>query len=203
MFPISPLSSSVYFLSPKFSCSTSSSSSFIVSIVLHPFVLPSFHHLQFLSNLAQYSLLYFLSDQPNSFLAINCPGSSPLLNVSSSLSCLLTSSISHQYSFSNSSTASFAFSKFSFPSQVLDSAVNPFYHTKYLFFSLIHCLFRILLTSHSSSPSITTGAGYFFLCPSTCPTYFCTLLTLTTGCIFTILGSSNSTAFNNITFFIL
>ena len=157
MFPISLSSSSVHSLSPKFSCSISSSSSLIISIVLHPLALPPFHCLQFLSNLAQYSSSYLLSDQPNSFLAINCPSSSPFLNVLSSLSYFLTSSISHQYSFLNSSTASFVFSKFSFPSQVLDSAVNPFYHTKYLSFPLIHYLFKILLTFHSSFPSIMTG----------------------------------------------
>ena len=137
MFPISLSSSSVHSLSPKFSCSISSSSSLIISIVLHPLALPPFHCLQFLSNLAQYSSLYLLSDQPNNFLAINHPSSSPLLNVPSFLFCLLTSSISHQYSFSNSSIASFAFSKFSFSSQVSDSAMNPFYYTKYLFFLLI------------------------------------------------------------------
>ena len=203
MFPILSLSFFVHSLSLEFSSSISSFFSFIVSIILCSFALLSFHHLQFLSNLVQYSSLYLLSDQPNSFLAINYPGSFSLLNILSFLFYFLIFSIFCQYSFSNSSTAFFAFSKFSFSSQVSDLAINPFHSTKYLFFSLIHCLFRILLTSHSSSPSITTGAGYFFLCPSTCPTYFCTLLTLTTGCIFTILGSSNSTAFNNITFFIL
>ena len=170
-------------LSPKLSCSISSSSSFIVSIVLYPFVCPPFHCFQFLSSLPQYSSLYCLSDHPNSFFAINHPGSSPLLNISSSLSCCLTSSMSHQYSFLYSLTASFAFSRFSLPSQVSDSAMNPFHCTKYLSFSCICHLFRILSTSHSSSSLIMTGAGCSFLCPSTCPTYLCILLILTTKCI--------------------
>ena len=119
------------------------------------------------------------------------------------LRALITSSISHRYSFSYSSIASLAFSRFFFPFQVSDSAVNPFYHTRYLSFPHILCLFSILSTFYSSSPSITTGAGCSFLCPSTCPTYLCILLTLTTECIFTVLGSSNSTMFDNTIFFIL
>ena len=126
---------------------------------------------------------YLLSVHPNNFLAINLSGSSSLWNVSSSFSCLLTSSMSLLYSLSYSSIAFLAFFRFSFPFQVSDSAVNPFHYTRYLSFPLICCLFNILSTSHSSSPSITTGAGCFFLCPSTCPTYFCILLTFTTRCI--------------------
>ena len=196
-------SSSVYSLSPELSCSISSSFSFIVSIVLYPFVCPSFHCFQFLSSLLQYSSLYHLSDYPNSFFAVNHPGSSPLLNVPSSLSCHLISSMSRWYSFLYSLNASFAFSRFSLSSQVSDSAMNPFYRTRYLSFSRICHLFRILSTSYSSSPSITTGAGCSFLCPSTCSTYLCILLTLTTKCIFIVLGSSNSTAFNDMIFLIL
>ena len=203
MFPISSSSSSVHSLISYFSCSISSYSSFIVSIVLCPLALPPFHLLQFLSNLIRYSSLYFLSNHPNNFLTINLPSNSSLLKVPSSLSCLLTSSMSYQYSFSNSSTTSFAFSKFSFPFQVSDSAVNPFHHTKYLFFSLICHLFKILLTSHSSFPSIITGAGCSFLCSSTCPTYFHILLMFTTGCILIVLGNSNSTTFANTIFFTL
>ena len=203
MFPISLLSSSVHSFNLEFSCSMSSSSSLIVSIVLCPFFLLPFHCLQFLSNLPQYSLLYLLSDHPNNFLAMNRPSNSPLLNIPSSFSCLLTSSMSLLYSFLYSSIAFLAFSKFSSPSQVSDSAVNPFYHTRYLSFPLIHHLFSIFSTSHFSSPLITTGAGCSFLCPSTCPTYLCILLMLTTECIFIMLGSSNSTAFDNMIFFIL
>ena len=203
MFSILLLSSSVHSLSPEFSCPISSSSSLIVSIVFHPLTLSPFHCLQFLSNPAQYSLSYLLSDKPNSFLAVNCPGSFSLLSILSFFFCLLMSSISHWYFFSNSSTASFAFSRFSIPSQVSDSAVNPLHCTRYLSFSLIHCLFNILSTFYSFSPSIITGASCFFFCPSTCPIYLCILLTFTTGCIFTVLDNSNSTTFVDTIFFIL
>ena len=203
MFPISSLFSFAYSLIPKFFCSISFSSSFIVSIVLCPLALSPFHLLQFLSNLAQYFLLYLLSNHSNNFLTVNLSGNSPLLNVLSSCSCLQTSSMSCQYSFSNSSTASFVFPKFSIPSQVLDSAVNPFHHTRYLFFPFTYHLFKILSISHSSSPLIMTRAGCFFLCSFTCPIYLCILLILTTKCIFTVLNSSNSTVFGNTIFFIL
>ena len=112
---------------------------------------------------------YLLSIHPNNFFTMNLSSNFPLLNVPSSLSCFLTSSISRLYSFSNSSIASLAFSKFSLSSQVSDSAVNPFHHTRYLSFLLIFCLFNIL-TSHSSSSLIITEAGCSFLCPSTCST---------------------------------
>ena len=124
MLPISSSSSSVHSLTPDFS-PLISSSFLIVSIFLSPDHFP-FHCFQFLSNLPQYSWSYLLSDHPNSFLAINLPGNSPLLNISSLCSCLAISSMSCQYSFSNSSIASYAFFKFSLPSQVLDSTVNPF-----------------------------------------------------------------------------
>ena len=190
-------------MSPELFCSISFSSSFIVSIVLCSLVHPSFHHFQFLSSLPQYSLSYHLSDYPNSFFAVNCPSSSPLLNVPSSLSCHLTSSISCQYSFSYSSTVSFAFSRFSLPSQVSNSAVNPFYYTRYLFFPCIYHLFRIFSTSHSFSPLIMTGAGCSLFCSSTCPTYLHILLTFTTEYILIVLGNSNSTTFIDMIFLIL
>ena len=203
MFSILSLSSSIYSFIPKFFCSISSSSSFIISIVLCPLSLSPFHLLQFLSNLAQYSLSYLLSNHPNSFLAMNLSGNSSLWNVPSSFFCLLTSSMSLLYSLSYSSIASLAFSRFSFSFQVSDSTVNPFYCTRYLSFPLIYYLFNILSTSHSSSPSIMTGVGCSFLCPSICPTYLCILLMLTIECIFTVLGSFNSTAFDDMIFFIL
>ena len=196
-------SSSVHSLSPELSCLISFSFFFIVSIVLCSLVYPPFHCFQFLSILLQYSLSYCLSDHPNSFFAINCSSSSSLLNVPSPLSCCLTSSMPCWYSFSYSLTASFVFFRFFFPFQVSDSAVNPFHHTRYLSFPCIHCFFRILSTSHTYSPLITTGAGCSFLCPSTCSIYLCILLTLTTGCIFIVLGSSNSTVFDNMIFLIL
>ena len=198
MLPILSSSSSTHSRIPDFSFSVSSSSSGIVFIIpLLTGFLP-FHCLQFLSNLFQYSWSYHLSDHPYNFFAVNFPGNSPHRNVSSSRSCRATSFMSRRYSFSNSSIASFAFSKFSLPSQVSDSAVNPFQRTKYLSFPLTFLLFSIRSTSHSSSSSIMTGAGCSFLCPFTCPTYHRTLLTLTTGCIFTVLGSSNLTAFDDI-----
>ena len=189
MLPISSSSSFVYSLTSNPFCLISSFS-WTVSNILLSFVCPPFYCFQFCSNLPQYSLLYCLSVHPNSFFTINLPGNSSLLNIPSSFSCCLISSISCQYSFSSSSIASLAFSKFFIFSQVSDSAVNPFYYTKYLFFFCILCLFSILSTSHSSSPSIITRASCSLFCPSTCPTYFHILLTLTTRCIFIVLGSS-------------
>ena len=166
MLPILSSSSFVHSLTPNLSCSTSSSS-LIISIVLFFLGCFLFHCLQFLP---QYSSSYFLSDHPNNLFTINLPGNSPLSNTPSSLSCWFTSSMSCQYSLSNSLIASFVFLRFSLSSQVSDSAVNSFYLTRYLFFPLIHRLFNILSTSHSSSPSIITGASWSFLCSSTCPT---------------------------------
>ena len=203
MFPNLSSSSSVHSFIPKFPCLVSSSSSFIVSIILHSLFLPPFHLLQFLSNLPQYSLSYLLSNHPNNLFTINCPSSSLLLNISFSLSCCFISSMSCWYSFSYSSTASFVFSRFSLPSQVSNSTMNPFHCTRYLSFSYICHLFRIFSTSYSSSPLIMTGAGCSLLCLSTCPTYLCILLTFTTECILIVLGNSNSTTFVNTIFLIL
>ena len=190
-------------MSPELSCLISSSFSLIVSIVLCPLVCPPFYCFQFLSSFPQNSLSYCLFDHPNSFFAVNHPGSSFLLNIPSSFSCYLMSSMSHQYSFLYSLTASFVFSRFSLSFQVSDSAMNLFYHTKYLFFPCIYRLFRILSTSYSSFSLIITGAGCSFFCSSTCPTYLHILLTLTTECIFIVLDSSNSTVFDDMIFFIL
>ena len=180
------LSFSVHSLSSEFSCLISFSSSFIISIVLCSFALSSFHYLQFLSNLAQYSLSYILSNQPNSFFAINCSGSS-LLNVLSSLSYLLIFFISHQYFFLNSLITSFAFSRFSILFQVFNSAVNLFYYTRYLSFPLTCYLFSILFTSYSFSFSIITGASCSFFCSSTCSIYLYILLIFTTRYILIVL----------------
>ena len=195
MLSILSLSSSVYSLISNSFHLISFSFSWIVSKVLLSLPCSPFHYLQFLSNLFQYSPSYLLSDHPNSFFAVNHPGSSSLLNVPSSLSCHLISSIFYWYFFSNSSTAPFTFSKFSTPSQVSDSTIDPFHHTRSLSLSLIYYLFNILLTFHSFSSSIMIGASYSFLCPFTCPMYLCILLMLTTGCILIVLGSSSSTAF--------
>ena len=129
-------------------------------------------------------------------------GSSPLLYIplSSTLSCYLISSISLPYSFSKSFSAFFSFVKFSLPSHVSTSEVNPFHCTRNFSFPLTVLLFRIFFTSHSSSPSITTGCGVSFLCPSTWFLYIHTLLTFTTRCIFIILDSSNSIMFVETTF---
>ena len=197
------LSSSFHFLSPDSSWPVSSFFFLIISIILYPLIGSLFQRLQFLSNLTQYSLSYILSVYLYNFLTINLPGNSPLLNVPSFLSYFLMSSISLLYSFLNSSIASFAFPRFSFPSQVSDSAINPFYCTRYLFFFLIHCLFNILSTFYSSSPLIITGAGCSFLCLSTCSIYLCILLILTTKCILIVAGSFNSTTFINTIFLIL
>ena len=196
MLPISSSSSSVHSGTPDFSSSVSSSSKIVFIISFLTGLLP-FHRLQFLSNLPQYSWSYHLSDHSYSIFTVNFPSNSPRLNIVFSYSCHAISSMSHRYSFLNSLIASFAFFKFSLPSQVLDSAVNPFQHTRYLSFPLTHHLFRILSTSHSSSPLIITGAGCSFFCSSIWPTYFRILLMLTTGCIFTVLGSSNLTMFDD------
>ena len=188
MLSILSLSFFVHSLTFKFSCLVSSSFFLIVSKILLSFAYPLFQCLQFLSSLLQYSSLYFLSDYPNNIFAMNLPGNSSLLKLFFSLFCQFTSSMSCQYFFLNSSIVSFVFSRFFLSSQVSDSAINPFYFTRHLFFSLICCLFKILSTSYFSFSSIMTRASCSFLCPLTCPTYFCILLMLTTGCIFTILS---------------
>ena len=132
--------------------------------------------------------------------------SNSLLNIFLSFSsscCLTSSSSSLQYSFSNFSTNSIIFFKFSLLFQVSFSAIHPFHHTRYLFFPHTFLLFIIFLTFHSSSPSITTGCGISFLCPSTCNLYFYTLLTSTTRCILIVLGNSNSIALLEIIAFTL
>ena len=156
-----------------------------------------FHRCQFSSNLFQYSCSYFFFPHPYNNFAIYLPGNS-LLNTFFSffISChCVSSSSSLLYSFSNSSTKSLAFLRFSLLSQLSSSAMHPFHRTRYLSLPCTRLLFIIFSTFHSSSPSITTGCGISFLCPSTCPVYLHTLLTLTTGCIFTVLGSSNFNAF--------
>ena len=128
-----------------------------------------FHRHQFSSNLFQYSCSYFFSPYLYNNFAVYFPGN-PLLNtlLFSSVSCCLTSSSSSLlYSFSNSSTRSFAFLRFSLLSQVSSSAVHPFHHTRYLSLPHTHLLFIIFSTSHSSSSSITIGCGISFFCPST------------------------------------
>ena len=134
-------------------------------------------------------------------------GNSLLKSFSFSFFCHHTSSFSFLlYCLSKSSTVSLAFFKFSLLSHVSSSAVHPFHHTKYFFLPRTHLLFIIFSTSYSFSSLITMGCGVFFFCPSTWLVYLCTLLTLTTGCIFTVLDSFNSIAFIktiNLTFYSL
>ena len=185
---------------PPLQDSSSRRISGIFSIFLHLYSFPNFfpfHFLQFCSILLQYSLSYLLLLYPNKALAIYLPGSSPLsyIPLSFTFSCCLISSISFLYYFLKSLNAFFAFTKFSLPSHVSASAINPFHHTKNFSFPLTILLLRIFSTSYSSSPSITIGHGVSFFYTSTWFLYLCTLLTFTTGCIFIVLGSSNSIAF--------
>jgi len=89
--------------------------SLTISKVLFLLIFLSFHCLQFLSNLPQYSWLYLLFDHLNNFLAINLLGNSLLLNIPSSYSYCAIFFISYWYFLSNFSIASFVFFKFSFP----------------------------------------------------------------------------------------
>ena len=156
-----------------------------------------FYLRQFSSNLFQYFCSYFFFPYPYNSFAIYFPSNSLLNTFFSSFISYryVSSSSSLPYSFSSSFTRSLVFLRFSLLSQVSSSAVHPFHHTRYLSLPHTCLLFIIFSTSHFFSPSITTGCGISFLCPSTCPVYLHTLLTLTTGCIFTVLGSSNSNAF--------
>ena len=94
---------------------------------------------------------------------------------------------------SNLSTNFFAFSKFSFFSQVSYSAVNPFYLTKYLSTPFIFLLFKIFSTSHSSTSFTSIGFTSFFFYPSTCSLYCTTQLIFTTRWILIKIGSHNLT----------
>ena len=149
----------------------------------------------------QSSWLNLLSSHLYSVFAVYLPSNSPLWNFlwSSFLAHLDTS----LYSSLNLFTRSLALPKFFFGSQVSSSAVYPFYHTKYLSFSLNFFLFSIFSTLYSSSSLITTKRGHSFLWPSTWSLYIYTLLMFTTGCIFIVLGSSSSISFVDIILFIL
>ena len=131
-----------------------------------------FHLHQFLSNFLRYSSSNLPSFHPYNNFAVYLPSNFPLLNSFFSaifiLSCLLT------FAFicpSNSSNASFAFSKFSLFSHMSCSTVNLFHHTRYLSTPLIFLLFNIFSTSHSLTPSISIGFPSSFLCPPTCSLY--------------------------------
>ncbi|KAL9714271.1 hypothetical protein Ac2012v2_002582 [Leucoagaricus gongylophorus] len=98
-------------------------------------------------------------------------------HLSSILFCLLTSASNLPL---NSSTNSFAFSKFSSLSHISLSAINSFYWTKYLFTSLIFLLFNILFTSHSLTSSTSIGLISSFFCTFTYSLYHTIQLTFTT-----------------------
>ena len=123
MLSISSLFFAVHFLISSFFCLISF---FFLIVFKICFSFLPFYCFQFHSSLPQYSLLYLLSNYPNNFLAVNLSSNSLCLNIPSLCSCLATSSMSYQYSFSNSSIVFFVFFKFSLSSQVLDSAINPF-----------------------------------------------------------------------------
>jgi len=85
-----------------------------------------------------------------------------------SFSYLLTSAFTLS---SNSATISFVFSRSSSLFQLLFSAVNLFHHTKY-FTTPPH--FSIFSTSHSSTPSTSTGFTSSTFCLYTCSLYHTT-----------------------------
>ena len=127
-----------------------------------------FHFFQFLFNFLKYSSSNLPSFHLYNIFTIYFPGSSPLLKslslALSNFSCLLTSMF---ILLSNSATNFFVFSKSSFFSQLLYSAINPFHHTKYLTTLLTFLLFKIFSISHSLTPSISIGLTFSFLCSST------------------------------------
>ena len=128
-----------------------------------------YHLCQFFSNFLRYSALNFLLSHPYSNFAMYLLGNSTLLSSAFlSSTCLLTSAPILP---SKSSTKFFAFLKSSSFSQVSLSAVNPFHRTRYFSTPFIFLLFRIFSTSHSSTPSTSTGFPSFFFCPFTCSLY--------------------------------
>ena len=127
-----------------------------------------FHHFQFFSNFLKYSVSNFLSSYSYNIFAVYFPGNSFLLKSFSStisnFSCYLTSA---SILLLNSATNSFVFSKSSFFFQLLCSAMNPFYHTRYFITLLILLLFKIFSTSYSLTFSTSTGFTSSFSCPPT------------------------------------
>ena len=112
----------------------------------------------FLSNFLKYSSLNFILSQLYNIFAIYLSSNFPLLKSLSSaisiFSCFLNSAFILSL---NSATTFFTFSKSFSLSQLLCSAVNLFYWTKYFTIPLIFLLFNILSTFHSSTPSTSTG----------------------------------------------
>ena len=127
-----------------------------------------FYFCQFLSNFLRYSFSNFLLSYLYNSFAIYFSGNSALLksfsSAQSNFSCLLI------FVFilpSNSAISSFVFFKFSSFFQLLFSAVNSFYHTKYFVTPLTSLLFKIFSTSHFSTPPTSTGFSFSFFCPFT------------------------------------
>ena len=131
-----------------------------------------FYLAQFFSNFFKYLFSNLLSFHPNKILAVYFPSNSLFLNSSAFgfnsifvvfcfsfffSTCYISSSL---ISFSNSSTKSIAFFKFSNPSQVSSSAIYSFHLTKYFGFPLLSRLSKIF--------SISTRGGGIFFYPSTC-----------------------------------
>ena len=143
--------------------------------------LAPFHLLQFLSNLFKYSQSNFLLSHLYNIFAVNFPSIS-----SCSFFILLSSFL---YSFSYSSTASFAFFRFVPFSHESSSAMYPFHLTKYSHLPYLFLLFIIFSISYSSSPSIITRRAGCFFCPRTCSLYLLILLMFTTGWILIVLAT--------------
>ena len=103
-----------------------------------------FYFHQFLSNFLRYFSSNSLLFHPYNIFTIYFPGSSSLLkslfSSISNFSYFLTSTFNLP---SNSTTTSFAFSKFFSLSQLSCSAINLFHHTKHFSISLIFLLFSI------------------------------------------------------------
>ena len=154
-----------------------------------------FYLLQFLSSFFRYSQSNFPLSYPYNIFAVNLP------SISLCSSFILLPSF--PYSFSYSSTASFAFFRFVSFSHKSSSAVYSFYLIKYSYLLYLLLLFIIFSTSYSSSPSIITGRASCFFCPQTCSLYLLILLTFTTGWILTVFGNSSSTALVDMTLFTL
>ena len=130
----------------------------------------------------------------HNIFAVYFSGNSPLLK---SLSSAISNFSYHLTSAfilpSNSTTTSFAFPKSSSFFHVLCSIVNLFHCIKYFTTPLIFCLFKILFTFHSSTPSTSTSFASSTFCPSICSLYHTTWLTFTTGYILIEVGSYNLT----------
>ena len=153
-----------------------------------------FYFCQFLSNFLKYSSSNFPSFHPYNIFAVYFSSNSPFLKSLSStisnFSCLLTSAFIHSLNFSITSFAFYRSSSFSHESY---SAINPFYCTKYFTTPLIFHLFKNFSTSHSSTPSTSTGFTSSAFCSFTCSLYCTTQLTFTTRCILIEVGNRNLT----------